>query len=503
MSSNGKSQWMLDRLGRFLTGPDQPPQHSSNTPGLGGPDDVDHDSPADLLLEPEEGVGPVHPFDASSLLRASEQWEPPAEAEDTVQDDAPASDDEVDAAEETMREADPASEPLLEPQVTIAGQTTLIPPADITFDPTRDAEPDGVPDPDVVTEPNRQPEPELSVAPQPEPEPTTSTAPPLVPDTESEPPIDEIDPHAEAVDTNDEVVEVVVPVIRDGVAVVEPLTPPENDEELEAALARDLGAEFAWLDDERFDIYHDPDVVAADDATDKVLEAIARADAEALLTDADCDADDAPETESDPSSNSAPSEDQGLDAAIQSLRVVPVSGPGLALLPADAITTEVTDTITGAVATVAPGSVDFLTEDRCDSWSITAGMATSVAETNTRELGDVTADLIEVHGVQVTVVESSLPIAVSALPWLEDFVDTPLPVGSLVFAPSPHLLVIQATAARSPRTSETLMNFVRAESNPPHALLGPVLFQQTLAGLEVVSELDTAAGRLTAIAATS
>ena len=196
---------------------------------------------------------------------------------------------------------------------------------------------------------------------------------------------------------------------------------------------------------------------------------------------------------------SAQAEEAGpvLDLSIESLRVVPISkNAGARLLPADAITINLADGLVGAVAIARAGTTDFVGDRHCERWGITADMILSVARTNTQQHGEISLDTVLVDGAETLVFESDLPIAAAALAWLDEFVETPLPVGALVLIPSSYLMVVQPSRARSEEAAQTLTAFASAEAGRGSDLMPSTMLLQTIDGLRVVGDLGSAAGRL-------
>ena len=189
--------------------------------------------------------------------------------------------------------------------------------------------------------------------------------------------------------------------------------------------------------------------------------------------------------------------DPPLDSVIDALHVVAVStSQARDLLPLDAITTPVSDGLVGAVAIARGGSIDFVGESRCERWGITPAMIGCVADSHPRAEGRIDRDVVLVDGSETVVLESRLPIAATALGFLEEFVAVPLPVGSLVLVASSNLVVIQASRSRSAAAVETLLEFAREERSTASTTLELTVMVQSPDRLEVVGDLGSAAGRL-------
>ena len=186
-----------------------------------------------------------------------------------------------------------------------------------------------------------------------------------------------------------------------------------------------------------------------------------------------------------------------LDGAIDSLRLVPVSDSrAVTLLPDDALAIPLFPGVVGAVAIARNGRIEFVSEERINSWGITVSMAVSVAETNTRSGLDLRRSTVMVHDAQVIVLESDTPVTASALCWLDDIVGTALPIGSLVIAASSRLVLVQPAVHRAPEVVDTLIAFARHEALDPSDALEPTLFLRSASGLTLAGEIGSAAARL-------
>lgn len=101
-----------------------------------------------------------------------------------------------------------------------------------------------------------------------------------------------------------------------------------------------------------------------------------------------------------------------------------------------------------------------------------------------------------VQDAETIVLESRLPIAASALSWLDEVVDTALPIGALILLPNPRLMVIQPSRKRSQAVVDTLMAFAREEEGRNSELISSTMLINGDAGLDLIGQLGTAAGRL-------
>lgn len=186
-----------------------------------------------------------------------------------------------------------------------------------------------------------------------------------------------------------------------------------------------------------------------------------------------------------------------LDGAIEALRLIPVSDArAVSLLPDDALAVPLFPGVVGAVAVVRDGAVDYVSEERVNEWGITVSMAVSLAESNTRSTADLRRSTVDVHGAEVVVIESDVPIAMAALCWGDDITGTALPVGSLVVAASSRLVLVQPGPHRSPEVVDTLLAFARQESIASEDTIEPALFLNSLTGLSLAGQLNSAAARL-------
>jgi len=192
----------------------------------------------------------------------------------------------------------------------------------------------------------------------------------------------------------------------------------------------------------------------------------------------------------------APVSRDGLDSAIGALRLVAVDDAARHLLPGGAPSVNLAPGIAAAVAVTRGDTPEFVDAKRCERWGITTDMAMSIATSNTPDSADIRIDTVVVQDAETIVLESRLPIAASALSWLDEVVDTALPVGALILLPNPRLMVIQPSRKRSQAVVETLTAFAREEGARSSELISSTMLINGDAGLEVIGQLGSAAGRL-------